>query len=68
MKNQLQKYLDMGCRLTIHLINGKQIQPNTYSNIEVFENCFVENYLNETCTIYPYSSIFKIEADITIPL
>ena len=68
MKSQLQKYLDSGCRLTIHLIDGKQIQPNTYSKIEAFENCFVENYLNETYTVYPYSSILKIEADVTIPL
>lgn len=68
MKNQLQKYLDMGCRLTIHLTNGKQIQPDKNNSIEAFEDCFVENYLNETYTIYPYSSIFKIESNITIPL
>ncbi len=68
MKNQLQKYLDMKCRLVIHLINGEQIKPSEYDNIEALEDCFVHNYLNERHDIYPYSSIFKIATDITIPL
>ena len=68
MKKHLEKYLKMGCKLSIYTINGEEIKPSQYLNIELFDNCFSCTFLDNEINIYPYSSILKITVDTLIPL
>ncbi len=67
MKRHLEKYLEMGCKLSIYIINGEEIKPSQYLDIELFEDCFSCTFLDNEIGIYPYSSILKIIVDPSIP-